>query len=831
MREPLLLPAAAFAAGIAAARHLGLSAAEIGPALAVMAALSVLALRLGLLRAAGSACLLAVALAGALRMSVRHDPPAPELDAAPGELLLFTGCIVEPPELSDDRQQFVLELEPGARARLSLYLSDGQSAPPLAYGQRVELEGRARPVRNFQNPGSFDYAAYQARRQIYWNITARSSTVHLLPGNCGSPFRRAIFGLRAYAVRRIEQLYPERPFTSAMMQAVIVGSAAGLQKAWVEDWRRTGTYHAIVISGLQITVLAAFFLFLLRLCLLPEIPALALTAAATWVYALVAGADAPVLRAAAGFSFYAVGRSLYRSTRLLNLLAAVALIFLLLDPVELFEASFQLSFLAVAAIGALAIPALQATSAPLAAGLSGLSDRARDPGLPPRTAHLRVELRLLAETIRLGTGMSERWALALLALPLRAVFFLFELLVVSVAVQIGLALPMALYFHRLSLSGLSANLLIGPLMSAVVPLGFLALASGWSVPAAMAGWLVDLSRRVVGFHAAWEPNWRIPEPPGWLAVAVTIMLPVVALAARQGKRRWILPAAVLAVLLAALVAHPFPPDIQPGRVELALMDVGQGESLLLALPDGRLMLVDGGGFPAMGRRRPRLDIGEDVVSPYLWRRGIKRLDVVVATHGHEDHLGGLLALLENFRPKELWFAVMPETPIWREVRHKASALGVQLVPVRAGQVFRFGEAHMEVLAPEADYEAAPEPRNDDSLVLGLKYGRHRFLLTGDIERRAEAALLARRPPGRCHILKVAHHGGRSSTGEAFLEEVRPGLALISAGFANPYNLPHPTLLERLARRRILVLRTDRHGLIRVLSDGRHLELDTAGWVH
>ncbi len=829
MREPLLLPAVAFAAGIAAARHLGLSAPEIGPGLALLMALTILALRIGLLRVAASACLLALALAGALRMAVRYEPSAPELDAAPGELLLFSGCIVEPPDLSQDRQQFLLELEPGARARVSLYLKDGEAAPDLAYGQRVELEGRARPVRNFQNPGSFDYAAYLARRDVYWNVTAVRSTIRVLPGACGDRFRRAIYSLRTHWVRRLEQLYPESPYTSAMMQAVVVGSAAGLEKTWVEDWRRTGTYHAIVISGLQITVLAAVFLFLFRLCLVPEIAALAVTAGAAWLYALVAGADAPVLRAAAGFNLFVIARWLHRRLRLLNVLAAVALIFLLADPTELFEASFQLSVLAVAAIGALAVPALEATSAPLVLGLSGLSDRARDPSLPARTAHFRVELRLLAETVHLWTGLSERRALALLAVPLRVAFFLFELLVVSLSVQIGLALPMALYFHRLSLTGLSANLLIGPLMSAVVPLGFLALATGWSIPAAIAGRLVDLARSVVEFHVAWEPNWRIPDPPPWLGVAVTTTLLAVALTARRGKRLWMVPASALTALLTVLVVHPFTPDLRPGCLELAVIDVGQGESLLLALPDGRLMLVDGGGFPAIGRRRPRLDIGEDVVSPYLWRRGIKRLDVVAATHGHEDHIGGLAAIIENFRPRQFWFAVMPETPTWRALRDRASSLGVELVPVRAGRSFRFGEARIEVLAPEADYEAHATPRNDDSLVVGISFGRHRFLLTGDIERRAEEALLARRPPGRRDVLKVAHHGGRSSTAEAFLDEVRPALALISAGFANPYHLPHPALLERLARRRILTLRTDTHGLIRVLSDGRYLELGTRRW--
>lgn len=822
----LIPPLVSLATGVAVARVAGFEVREL---LVMTGALGLLALFAHLQssrRAAMLSCLAALAAAGALVEAAHRPGPPPELDAGSREIVLLGGCVVEPPVFFENREQFVLELERGARARVSLYLREGEQAPALRYGQRVEFEARVRRPHNFQNPGAFDYVRYLARLDQYWTASARpGAPLRIVGEGCGSRLWAAIFGLRSAALERLERLYRGSAYQTAMMQAILIGESSKLERVWTEDFRRTGTYHALVISGLHVTVLAAFFLFLLRLCYFPEGPALAATTLGAWLYALVSGWQAPVVRAAAGFTLFVVGRYFYRRGQLLNLLAAVAIGFAVFDPEQMFEASFQLSFLSVAAIGALAVPVLERTSAPLGRGLTGLAEVDRDPRLEPRVAHFRVELRLLAETVSLWTRIPQRWVLYPFAVLLRVLFYAYELVVISTMVQVGLVLPMAAYFHRLSLTGLSANVVIVPLMSLVVPVGFVAIFTGWHLPAAAASWLLTASQRVAEWHMRFEPGWRIPDPPVWLAVCFTGALLAVALLNRRGAQaQRKLGLALVVALLAIIVWHPFPPQVESGVLELTAIDVGQAESLFLAFPEGKLMVLDGGGIPIFGRRtRPRLEIGEDVVSPYLWSRSIRRLDALAVSHAHEDHMGGIGALLDNFHPRELWTGAMPENdPAWAAVRAKALRQGVRIVPLRQGRRFSYGGAQVEVLAPAADYQPGPQPQNNDSLVLRLSYGAHSFLLTGDIDRRLESELIAQGLVGRAEVLKIAHHGGRTSTSAPLLELVRPALAVISAGFENSYNNPHPEVLQRLKERHVMVLRTDLSGLVRVRSDGRRI---------
>ncbi|MDR3699065.1 MAG: ComEC/Rec2 family competence protein [Candidatus Sulfopaludibacter sp.] len=825
MKDPLVGPVAAIASGILVSRFVPFHQFELVAAIGAFFLLGILALYRKARFLSGLCCMSGLFLAGALTALAHSPGPAPTLDVEGREVVILGGCVVEPPAISSGRERFLLELDPGARAQVTLYTKkDGEALPALRYGQNIELDARVRKPRNYGNPGAFDYAHYLARTDIYWTASGAADSVRILPGHCGKAFAKQVMDLRAAMIARIDRIWGASSYQDGMMQAILLGQTFQMQRVWTEDYRNTGTFHALVISGTHVAILAAFFLFILRVCFVPESLALLMTVLAAWLYALVSGWGAPCVRSAAGLTLYMAGSYFYRDRRPVNLLAAVALGFLLFDPEQLFEASFQLTFLAVAFLGVFAMPFIAATTGPLARGLTDLGDTARDLHLEPRVAQFRIEMRLLAETLRgvLRVPLSAaRGAVALLG---RVLFFFFEVTVVSAVIQIGLALPMVVYFHRVGLSGLSANALVVPVMGLVVPVGFVALATGWMWVARVSGWLLWVSQEIVRWHASVEPNWRIPTPPLWVALAFSAAL----IAAAVARGRWCRLAAGLAVAatLAVLLWSPFPPEQHRGQLELTAIDVGQGDSLLVVFPDGKLLLLDGGGIPVFGRSaKTQLDIGEDVVAPYLWQRGMRTVDVIVLSHAHEDHVGGLPALVSDFRPKELWTGPIPESPTWHEVRERAARNRSRIVPLTVPSRFAFGGAEIQVLAPLPDYVPGDTPKNNDSLVLRVRYGRHSFLLCGDAERQVERGMLEAGEIEASDVLKVGHHGSRTSSTEEFLAAVHPAFALISVGVDNSYGHPNRDVVDRLGQHGAAVLRTDKDGLITVRTDGRRLYME------
>ena len=411
----------------------------------------------------------------------------------------------------------------------------------------------------------------------------------------------------------------------------------------------------------------------------------------------------------------------------------------------------------------------------------------------------------------------------------------------TVALQAGMLPLMARDFHRIPLSAPLVNLVAVPLVGVVVPLGFLTLACGLIFPAggkllaAPLAWLTALLLHVVQWFAHFRGwSYRIPGPPVWLILLffAAALLIVSEMRFQHPLRRSLVwgMCLVFAASAMAIAINPFGEKRAKGRLELTVLDVGQGDSLFVVSSGGKTLLIDGGGafggFPGHEEHNG-IDPGEEAVSPYLWSGGIQKLDVVALTHAHQDHLGGLSAILENFQVGRLWIGREESSPALLRLEELARERNVPIEHELRGRSFHWDGVDGDFLWPESTpEESATSAKNNDSLVLRLRYRNRTMLLPGDAERQVEREMLSEDEAETLHsdVLKVGHHGSKNSTIPDFLAAVQPRFAIISAGEFNPYGHPHAELLERLERAGAVILRTDRDGAVHVLTDGERLEI-------
>lgn len=861
MKSPLLLLAACFALGIAVVRPGHGWAPGVAFLLAAAAACllaGVLLLRGRWYRVSSALALLGFVAAGAaaaqlfeVRFPPDHVSHLAELGIDLEDPVRLEGRLVSNPARAPYGQQFDVEvrrLESRGRAhsvtgkvRLRLLVPDdpetlaAADSLRLRYGDLIRVLVQLRRPRVYQNPGSFDFRRWmESIEDVSYTGTIKSPfLVERLP-NPNPPRLRALFGnTRRSLLQGIDRLYP--PWSAqgrhgAVLKAILLGDRSSLDSDTIENFRRTGLYHLLVISGLHVGLLAMVVGVLLRAMRLREKWRSALLLLFLLGYAALVEQRAPTLRATLIILLYLVSRYLYREESGLNAIGLAALALLVYRPAWLFESGFELSFAAALLIAGLAVPILERTTEPYRRALWHLDEVDRDAALTPRQAQFRLDVRALAAGLRTRASFFARHpqvGTTVVVSPIRVLVWAANMLLFSAVLQLGLLLPMAETFHRVTYAGIGLNALAIPLMTALLALAVPTVVLSATLPA-LAVWPGKaLALIMSGLFTLTDlpglPAWlsyRVPEPPAWVSWGFAVTLVVAAWALGRHRRVLWVSLAALSGLAILISLHPFSPRLPRGALEVTMLDCGGGDALFVVLPDRTTMLVDAGGIrPSSGSGGAfpgrRWDPGEDIVSPYLWSRGVGRLDVVALSHAHQDHLGGLAAVVRNFRVGEFWHGANPPTPAYQALLGDVQRRGIPMRQLVAGDRLPLGKTDVEVLWPPAGRALSPGPSNDDSVVMRISSAEGSVLLPGDISDKVERELVSRGVPLDARLLKVAHHGARTSSSAEFLSQVSPSIALVAAEGRSPPNLPSPEVLDRLRTAGARTYRTSTAGAVTV----------------
>jgi len=698
----------------------------------------------------------------------------------------FYGTLYRSPSPGLDRDYLYLRVEKIAYqnkeepARGNLRVSVPRSATfpttlNLTTGDFLKVSAQVVPLRDYRNFAE-PFSKQYLKNQFLHNLAATKSP--LLIEKIGTKriygLLRAVSILRQKCQKKIEHNFvsaqaPGQMSTQgAVFEALILGERGRMDPAATQSLQKTGLFHLFALSGGHIAIIFFLLFALLKLLRVPVRVSYGLLIVLLVFYSLLVEGRASFLRATIMSIAYLLGKLLWKDVHLLNTISLSLFFLLLFNPFQLFDLGFELTYAATFGI-ILFMP------------------------------------KVMKFLPRLPLKASETFAMSLTA-------------------QAGVFPLIASAFNRIIFSGLALNMIGIPLVGLIMAVGYVFLPVSF-----LSGALAKLLALVLSFlikvfmfsthllDGLPFLSYRIPTPPAFVVIGYFVFLLLVLLPSRL---RSVKLAAVpgFAVFFALLIFYPFSSAVR--NFEATFIDVGQGDSILLEFPGRKKMLIDGGGLPV-----GTFDIGESVVSRFLWGKGIKKIDYLVLTHMHPDHLNGLAAVARNFRIGEFW-----ETGGTTEERTYAQ-LKDSLRDVRQRNVFegfslREGEVTIAALFPKAKVPPGLPVGNDQSLVLRVSYRSTSFLLPSDIGIKAEQEILAGAGDLRSRVLKSAHHGSNSSSSLEFLGAVAPEIIVLTVGRNNAFGLPHKEILDRYRETGAKIYRTDLDGAVEISSDGQNIVVRT-----
>jgi competence protein ComEC len=729
-------------------------------------------------------------LAGFLRLELRtHLLPqnhVSQFNDIP-ELVSVEGDIRSPVEKSADRIGFTLSADTlwvlaqpvSVTGRIEVKIKECTKS--MKYGDRVVLKGRLREPLGERNPGAFDYRKYLQSRDVYSTFYASGSKSCLVldSGRGSRILEQIVYPARRYVVRFTDATLEGQ--SAALLKGLLVGERGEIDPDVKKAFSQVGVIHVLAVSGLHVGFIVVGLFFLLKIFRIPRPWREWLAICGLLLYMLLTGAHPPVVRASIMAVVLILGRILQRRGDVINSIALAALIILLINPLELFGASFQLSFAAVAGI-VLIYQSLDKI--------------------------FRERMLRWQET---GKKMQK---------------YFFVLLLVSISAQLATLPLTAFYFGIVPLLSCVANLVVIPLVGAIVGLGYISVLTSiiyfpLGAIYANANWLLLKALLFVVRAGNYIPFSHLCiYRPSLATILVYFSLIGIFLLWNRTKFR---NRAIIALLVCINILLWYDAYGDFNRLKMTFFDVGQGDSALLEFPGDKTLLID------TGEADEEVNYAENVLLPYLQRNGIKKIDILIGTHPHSDHIGGVPFLLEHIKVGRF---VVPKTEMNTDLTTKIDSIAtfkhVSVESVTAGDSLLISKnVLLMVLHPNQQSISKvgqdPDLANNVSIILLTQFGKVKVLFTGDAEKDAEEQVFKFNRLLRADILKVGHHGSSTSSSQRFRELVEPRYGVVSVGLFNRHRLPSQKVIDDWTKLGTIIARTDRDGAVVFSTDGKNIK--------
>jgi len=726
---------------------------------------------------------IALLAAGSLRLHMQRDL-VPENHIAffhTDSIRNMTGVITESHTAEDMANQYILNLESicgdsaevAVRGKIIIFAR--KHSRVLSYGDRVRVAGKLEKIPVVRNPGQFDYHQFLAAKGIYhrcyWNDP---DAVSIIEKTGGSPWQMFIIQPIIHYSQDTFRRCLSRA-SAALVNALLLGEKQDLAREKISVFQKVGVVHVLAISGLHVGFIVLFCMTGFSLLRVRSNLRFWLLLAALLLYGAVVQFKPPVVRASLMAVFYLYAEVLQRKPVTDNLLAGAALIILLINPLELYNPGFQFSFVAVAAI------------------LHGAVQF--DQWIPVRKW---IEKRF-------KSNFPVTLTVNLIWLPL----------LVSLSAIIGTLPLTAYYYGMIPVVALIANIIVIPLVAVIVMLTLFMLIlkplSGFL--AGGVGELIDLVHNILGwivdaFGALPFAAVHVPHPP--FAIVILLIFAFFCLLQVQSYRARKIFALLCFSIFFLLLAPGFKDD---RSIQLTFLDVGQGDAAHIRFPDGNTMLIDAGAT------NKQWDNGRMSILPFLKQSGNLRLTYMVASHAHDDHIGGMLTLLNEIKLDTMVLSAYPyRSKRFSDLQAACSDRNIPMLVVgRGDRINADPSCRIYVLHPDSACSSAKNLNgsecNNSSLVIKIQYGENGVLFTGDLEKSVESRVTMYGALLESEILKVAHHGSNTSTSDEFLGHINPVIAVIPVALKNKFSHPSPKTLERLANHHLKVYRTSHTGAV------------------